>query len=221
LVSLKPLHTLSVAIDVCLTLAVANSLTQIVLSRVILLIPEGESRVLLLILILSGPPLVSLLLSAFRWNRQVAEYDHLFLSLLVVPERVELPEESLCLLAVALVLEGSLLHPSLLLLHLLPHLHDVRVQLRRVVLEYQVQCHLHLLHEETVQVGLELVSLLGGLRLAAYRLLVLFDGETDHTLLQLVSQHSVPGGGVELGQELLLPLLSLLSHLSRIVICRR
>ena len=88
------------------------------------------------------------------------------------------------------------------------------------MLKYQIQCHSHLLHQEAIQVGLELVTLLGGLGLAAHCLLVLFDGETDHTLLQLVSQHGVTGRGVELGQELLLALLSLLSHLSRIMICR-
>ena len=87
------------------------------------------------------------------------------------------------------------------------------------MLEYQIKRHLHLLDKETIQIGLEFISLLGGLGLAAHGLLVLFDGQADHTLLQLVSQHGVAGGGVELGQELLLALLSLLSHLSRIVIC--
>ena len=48
---------------------------------------------------------------------------------------IELSEESLSLLPTALILKGSLLGSPFLFLHLLSHLHDIRVELSSIVLE--------------------------------------------------------------------------------------
>ena len=89
------------------------------------------------------------------------------------------------------------------------------------MLEDQVKRDTHLLNQETVEIRLELISLLRCLRLSADRLLMFFNSQPEHTLLELVSEHDVAGACVELSEELFLALLPLLPQLCGVVICRR
>ncbi len=123
-------------------------LSKIVLSGLLCLKLETKPSVLLPIL--SGYLLVL---------RLVAQYDQLLLGLLPVAYGVELSEKPLRLNPRTGVLERLILEPLLVLLRYLSCLDQIRVQVRRVVLEDEIQCGLHLLGEEAVEIGFELVSL--------------------------------------------------------------